>query len=393
MTNTNQLIFLQEFTASQQVSLFRQLKQNYFSGQIQINAQGSEYTFYLYLGRIIYATGGVHKVRRWKRHITQYCKNIQLDNESLAKVISIFRQTENIVLPWEYHVLDAWIKEEKITREELLGLTRSLVSEVLWDLSQIGSISYLVKPDTVYLDPPVVIDADQVIVRAWKIWQDWQSAKLGDRSPNMSPVIKKPEELKLQISPETYEMMRQNITGEYSLRELSLKFNRNLISLTKALMVYIQLGLIELQEIPDLFSLESDSIKLPTSLTIPSNRFLIGCVDDSVMITRTLGKIVQDAGHDFLACNDSLQAFAMFMARKPNLIFLDLIMPATNGYELCAGLRKLAVFRQTPIILLTQNNNILDRMKGKMSGVNDFLSKPINRQEVLNIIGKYLLII
>ncbi len=392
MIDSTKPTFIQEFTPSQQAPLFHQLKLSYFTGQIQIrDARGLEYTFYLYLGRIIYATGGRHKVRRWKRHINQCCRDLNVDNESLGVILSTVKPAEEFPLPWEYLLLDFWLKEGKITREQLLRFIRSLVSEVLLDLSQSGKINYFtVAYNTKSLNPAVVIDADQVIVGAWKMWQDWQSAKLGDRSPNMAPVLKKPEELKLQISPETYRIMVQHTTGDYSLRDLSVKLNRGLVSLTKAFMVYVQLGVIELQEIPDLPSPQLDSIEPPSNFAQTSQKFLIGCVDDSPMVTGILEKLLNQAGYEFVGVNDSLQAFALFIARKPDLIFLDLVMPGTNGYELSASLRKLSIFRRTPIIMLTQNANILDRVRGKMSGFNDFVSKPIDSQEVLGIVERYL---
>ena len=62
-----------------------------------------------------------------------------------------------------------------------------------------------------------------------------------------------------------------------------------------------------------------------------------------------------------------LRAIAMLLSRKPDLIFLDLVMPDTNGYEICGQLRKLTYFRQTPIIILTGNDGI-DRSSPRQNG-------------------------
>jgi chemotaxis family two-component system response regulator PixG len=78
------------------------------------------------------------------------------------------------------------------------------------------------------------------------------------------------------------------------------------------------------------------------------------------------------------------------MARKPELIFLDLVMPNANGYEICSNLRKLSFFRNTPIVILTGNDGLIDRVRAKMVGSSDFISKPVNSDLVLSTIRKHL---
>jgi len=383
-TYPEEQILIREFTAARQANLFAQFKQNYFSGQIEIkDSQGREYTFWMYLGRIIYSTGGLHPVRRWKRYVNLYCPNIPTDNKTLSDILSKLTLTGNQNLSWEYLLLDLWLREEKMTREQLLRILNSLICEIIFDLSQSGGITYQVKSDTLALNPAVIIDANQVIAGSWKMWCSWQAAKLGDCSPNLVPRLKKAEELKSQISPRSYQTLVKYITENYSLRELSLKLNRDLISVTKALMVYVQLGLIELQESPDLKAPESVFL---TNTNSNPNKLLIGCVDDSPMVCQTLESIFKKAGHNFVAVGDGLKAFATFIESKPDLIFLDLIMPTINGYELCESLRKLKAFQKTPIIMLTENFNVLNLVKGKISGFSNFLSKPINSDDVLRVV-------
>jgi two-component system, chemotaxis family, response regulator PixG len=67
------------------------------------------------------------------------------------------------------------------------------------------------------------------------------------------------------------------------------------------------------------------------------------------------------------------------------------MMPNTNGYEICGKLRKLSCFRHTPIIILTGNDGVVDRVRAKMVGSSDFLSKEtVNTKQVLGVINKHL---
>jgi len=117
---------------------------------------------------------------------------------------------------------------------------------------------------------------------------------------------------------------------------------------------------------------------------------LIACIDDSPLMCQTLEKILTTANYQFIGINDPLRAIAILLARKPELIFLDLVMPNANGYEICGQLRRLSIFKHTPIVILTGNDGIVDRVRAKMVGSTDFLGKPVNPDQVLSTILKYI---
>ena len=75
---------------------------------------------------------------------------------------------------------------------------------------------------------------------------------------------------------------------------------------------------------------------------------------------------------------------------KPDLIFLDAAMPNLDGYELCSLLRRYTVFKQTPIIVITENSGLMDRLKSNFSGASDSLAKPFTQPGWLKIISKFL---
>ena len=80
----------------------------------------------------------------------------------------------------------------------------------------------------------------------------------------------------------------------------------------------------------------------------------------------------------------------MLLEQKPDLIFLDLVMPIANGYEICSQIRRISAFKDTPIIILTSNDGIVDRVRARMVGATDFLAKPIEREKVLRVAHRYL---
>ncbi|MEL4897544.1 response regulator [Crocosphaera sp. Alani8] len=85
-----------------------------------------------------------------------------------------------------------------------------------------------------------------------------------------------------------------------------------------------------------------------------------------------------------------LKAIPSFLKNKPDLIFLDLVMPITNGYELCTQLRKTPSLKDVPVVILTGKDGLVDRMRAKIVGANDFLSKPVKVSEFIKVLNKHL---
>ncbi|NJO86238.1 MAG: response regulator [Synechococcaceae cyanobacterium RM1_1_27] len=79
---------------------------------------------------------------------------------------------------------------------------------------------------------------------------------------------------------------------------------------------------------------------------------LIACIDDSPTVGKAMEFILTALGYEALVIMDPLNAITALHKSKPVLIFLDLLMPHTNGYELCASLRRTTLFRDVPIIIL-----------------------------------------
>lgn len=381
------LIPISEFVASKQAGLFQTLKQPRFTGQLILTGpKGDQWTFYLYLGRIMYATGGNHPVRRWRRNLALYMNQIPFDLKSLQKDLENIPNKDLIHTCWEYQLLCLWVEQHKISREQVAKMIRAVITEIFFDVTQAVQITYQIKRDNNLSTQLVLIDADQVIVESWKLWQAWQSAKVADRSPNSAPVIKLPEQLQSRTSPKTYQVLSKLLDGQRTLRDLAITMRKNIVEVTRSLMPYVQAGLVELVDLSDLQAPLIQDFSTQDQNQSP----VIACIDDSPVICQTMEKIVTGAGYQFIGINDALRAIAVVLANKPDLIFLDLIMPNANGYEICGQLRKLNFFKNTPIVILTGNDGLIDRVRSKMVGATDFLTKPIDNDIVLETIRKYL---
>ncbi|MDZ7993791.1 MAG: response regulator [Nostoc sp. EfeVER01] len=123
---------------------------------------------------------------------------------------------------------------------------------------------------------------------------------------------------------------------------------------------------------------------------IDVSRPLVACVDDSPMICRSLEEILTHQGYRFVGIQDSLTAVLNLIKSKPDFIFLDLLMPKVNGYEICSQIRKTPSLKNVPVVILTGKDGIVDRMRAKLVGATDFMGKPVEADKVLNVLHKYL---
>lgn len=381
---------IQEFTAYKQAGFFDTLKQPRFSGQLELTSPNDrQWVFYLYLGRIVYATGGFHPVRRWRRNLSIYFPHLPSHLNALQSDIDSI-PVEELRICWEYQLLCLWVEQQKVTLEQASKMIRAIIVEVLFDVTQAMQVTCKLSSQKSLSTRLVLIDAEQVIAEAQKLWQGWQAAKIADRFPDMAPIIAQPEQLQQKTSPQIYHTLSQLLDGQQTLRDLAVRMKRDVLTVTRSLLPYIQEGLVKLIQIPDFPAPTIPSLPSVVSNSGNGNKPLIACVDDSPLVCQSMEKILTQSGYEFLGINDPLRAIAVLLSRKPDLIFLDLIMPNANGYEICSQLRKLSFFRHTPIVILTGNDGLIDRVRAKMVGSSDFLSKPVDGEIVISVIRKHL---
>jgi two-component system, chemotaxis family, response regulator PixG len=130
----------------------------------------------------------------------------------------------------------------------------------------------------------------------------------------------------------------------------------------------------------------------PVSSTVQSKQEspLIAYIDDSRSDGLKMTYILTKSGYRCINIQESVSALTTLIENKPSLIFLDLVMPIANGYEICAQIRRVSALNNIPVIIVTSNDGIVDRVRARMVGSSGFLSKPIATEKVLKTLQKYL---
>lgn len=103
-------------------------------------------------------------------------------------------------------------------------------------------------------------------------------------------------------------------------------------------------------------------------------------IDDEQSILDLVEMILKREGFQVAAAADGKSGLSLFDSFKPDLVILDLMLPDTNGHELCKEITKR---RRTPIIMLTAKNDIIDKILGLELGADDYITKPFDTRELI----------
>ena len=114
-------------------------------------------------------------------------------------------------------------------------------------------------------------------------------------------------------------------------------------------------------------------------------------VDDSKTIRRTAETLLKNAGCTVVTATDGFDALSEIVDHKPDIIFVDIMMPRLDGYQTCSLIKRHATFKKTPVILLSSKDGLFDRARGRIVGSEQYLTKPFTRDELLGAIQDHVL--
>ncbi len=113
-------------------------------------------------------------------------------------------------------------------------------------------------------------------------------------------------------------------------------------------------------------------------------------VDDSSTIRKQLELELKLLGVRVDAVESGEQAFESLARKSYDLIFLDVVLPGADGYQICKTIKKDKVRKKTPIIMLTSKSSPFDRVKGALAGCDTYLTKPVKQSLFQKTVKKYL---
>ena len=116
-------------------------------------------------------------------------------------------------------------------------------------------------------------------------------------------------------------------------------------------------------------------------MVAPQAKLLV--VDDEVKNVKLMEALLTPRGYAVVTASNGEEALQQVQREQPDLILLDVMMPIVDGFEVCKILKDNAETRLIPVVMMTSLGRVEDRIKGIEAGADDFLTKPVHRDELL----------
>lgn len=113
-------------------------------------------------------------------------------------------------------------------------------------------------------------------------------------------------------------------------------------------------------------------------------------VEDGLTDMEILSRYLQQAGYSVIGATSSEEAQVKIDSTKPDLIFLDVILPGKSGFEICRELKNNPDTSKIPVVFCSTKNSDVDKIWGNMLGAEGYLSKPINQEELVLVLKQLL---
>lgn len=344
--------------------------------------RGYEQSWFVFFfnGQIIYAAANNDSsLLRLRDYLRRYKADTALDNIEVSAIASTNAP--------EYGYLWALLENHVITPAQGRSIIYSMIHETLFDLLSLHQGSFIFETGPALAPQLTTLEISPLITKIVKRVQEWKQFHPHIQSPNQCPIISDSAQLRSALPANVFNTLNRWADGKTSIRQMSRYLNRDILTVARAIYPYVQQGLVQLSY-PGHETASPYKWELAQTLITKVPRIV--CIDDEVAVRKWVEYILNQYGYEATAISNPLKALSLVFQLKPDLILCDITMPELDGYEICAMLRRSTAFRQTPIIMLTGKDGFIDRVKARMVGATDYLTKPFGENELLMLMEKYV---
>ncbi len=112
-------------------------------------------------------------------------------------------------------------------------------------------------------------------------------------------------------------------------------------------------------------------------------------VDDSPTICRLVASTLEKKQYEVVTASDGMEALAKMNEVTPDLILLDITMPRLDGYQLCKIIKGNDATKHIPVVMLSGKDGFFDKVKGRMAGALDYVTKPFKPDALVRVVAKH----
>jgi len=331
------------------------------TGELLIESTSGKFWFlFFHNGELIYATDTDSNLTRLRDYLHGLGLEHALDRLANSKLgINVL----------EYGQIWSLLESNVINPTQAKSIIESTMREVLFDILSLyqGTFVFEISPA---LTPKLTqLKFSQISSEFARHLQRWQQFYPVIQSSNQCPVL---------MSNDALPHLRNWIDGKTTIRQLSRYSGLDICKIGQDIYDAIATGQVT---VPPLV------LNVPQQVKVQSPRVV--CIDDSVTICRAVEYILHNHGYQVMAVSSPIKALSVIFQHKPDLVLCDITMPEIDGYELCGMLRRSSAFAKVPIIMLTGKDGFIDRVKARMVGATEYLTKPFGEKELLTTVEKY----
>ncbi len=121
----------------------------------------------------------------------------------------------------------------------------------------------------------------------------------------------------------------------------------------------------------------------PASPVVDKDKPLVLAVDDSPTIRKLVTMTLTREGFEVITAADGLEALQLLSDHMPDIILSDVNMPRLDGYKLCRFVKKHERTRHIPVVMLSGKDGVFDKLRGKMFGCGDYITKPFESNDLV----------
>ena len=343
---------------------------------LENNYHNRIWLLYFVNGKITYATDNNYD--RLSR-IHDYISYFQLE-ECLPYLQKI---SVNITSPKEYSYIWLLIQQKLILPHQAKIIIKNLIKETLLELSDLTQGKFVFQTDSPLSPQWDGLNTSVLVQETFGQLQLWKQFYPYIQSPHQYLILSEEKQIYRNVSFKTYKTLSIWAEKKISLLRLSRQLNYSLVYIAKALYPYAKKGWIKLVE-------GEKKLIVNTVLSKNTTQPHIVCIDDEMTIGKNVEYILKQRGYNSTIINDPIEALTTILQVKPDLIICDLDMPQLNGYELCNMLKISRTLRSIPIIVISEQENCLTRLRAKILASTNYLSKPFTRNELLILVERCL---
>lgn len=297
---------------------------------------------------------------------------------------------------WEYQTIFRLLTQEKLTSSQAKSILKETLEECLFPLVKSSNLVIGWKPidyNSLNISPYLGLSAEEVrqtLKNVYQLYHQLQQMGLSYVFPEMAPITKS-SNLQQRFASESSLNLVAFLDGQNTIWDLVIITKQPLTVVSRLLHYLVQQGEIKIEPVTDIALAPLSQFSTPSPARKKADyQPLIACIDDSPTVGKVLEEFLSSSGYRLVYIQNPLLGIVTLSEEIPDLIFIDLVMPDTNGYNLCQFLRNSETFKEVPIIIMTSWDGVINRTRAKLVGARDFLGKPFTQDDILKMIQKYV---